>query len=147
MKVILLKDVKKVGKKFEVKDVADGFALNFLIPRKFAEVSNDSNTRKVETLKVRDTAEKKIQEDLLMKNLKGLEGITLELKENANGKGHLFKGVHKEEIVAGLKTQGHLDIPSDYIVLEKPIKEVGEHTIEVKVQDKSANFKLVISAQ
>ncbi len=147
MKVILLKDVRKVGKKFEVKDVADGYALNFLIPRKMAEVSNPSNTKKIETIKVRDEAEKKIQEDLLVKNLKGLDGITLELKENANNKGHLFKGVHKEEIVAGLKSQGHLDIAPEYIVLEKPIKEVGEFEIEAKVQDKSAKFKLVIAAQ
>ncbi len=51
MKVILLKDVRKVGKKFETKDVADGFALNFLIPRKLAEVSNVSNSKKMETMK------------------------------------------------------------------------------------------------
>lgn len=147
MKVILLKDVRKVGKKFDIKDVADGFALNFLIPRKLAEVSNDSNTRKVESLKVGDVAKKKIQEDLLLKNLKNLDGITLEIKANANDKGHLFKGIHKEEIVEELTKQGHLDMSLDYIELEKPIKEVGEFPIEVKVQDKAVTFKLVISAQ
>jgi large subunit ribosomal protein L9 len=147
MKVILLKDVKKVGKKFDVKDVADGYALNFLIPQKLAEVSNASNMKKLEAYKTQDEAHKKVQEDLLMKNLKSLEGITLELKEAANDKGSLFKGVHKAEIAAGLKTQGHLDITPDYIILEKPIKQVGETEIEVKVQNKSAKFKLVISAQ
>ncbi len=147
MKVILLKDVRKIGKKFEVKEVSNGYALNYLIPNRMAEVSNESNVKKIENLRVRDQAEKKIQEDLLIKNLKGLEGITIELKENANEKGHLFKGVHKEEIVEALKAQGHLDIPADYIMLDKQIKEVGEHTIEVKVQEKSVSFKLVISAQ
>ncbi|MES2436867.1 MAG: 50S ribosomal protein L9 [Patescibacteria group bacterium] len=147
MKVILLKDVKKVGKKFEVKDVADGYALNFLIPNKMAEVSNPSNTKKLDNWKTLDAAERKIQEDLLMKNLKALDGITLEIKENANEKGHLFKGVNKEEIVAELKKQGHLDIPAEYIDIEKPFKEVGEHTVAVKIGEKSAKFKLVISAQ
>ncbi len=147
MKVILLKDVKKLGKKFEIKSVADGFALNFLIPQRLAEVSNDSNMSKLNARKTMDEAQKKIQEDLLMKNLKSLDGVTLELKEAANDKGHLFKGVHKEEITAGLKSQGHLDITPNYIVLDKPIKEVGEYEIEAKVQEKSVKFKLVISAQ
>ncbi len=146
MKVILLKDVKKVGRRFDVKDVADGYALNFLIPRKLAEISNASNAKKHATLKIQSDAEKKIQEDLLSKNLKSLDGITIELSEPANDKGSLFKGVHKEEIVAALKAQGHLDITPDYIVLEKPLKEVGEHSVEAKVQDKSATFKVVIVA-
>ncbi len=147
MKVILLKDVRKVGKKFEVKDVADGYALNFLIPNKLVEVSTATSNKKLEALKVRDEAEKKINEDLLMKNLKSLEGITLELTEKANDKGHLFKGVHKDEIVAGLKAKGHIDITPEYIILEKPLKEVGEYDIEAQVQDKSVKFKVVIAAK
>ena len=147
MKVILLKDIKKVGKKFDIKDVSDGYALNFLIPQKFAEVSNTSNAKKINGMKATFEAQKKIQEDLLSKNLKSLEGISIELKESANEKGHLFKGVHKEEIVAALKAQGHLDITADYIVLDKPLKEVGEHKVEAKVQEKSATFKVVISAE
>ncbi len=146
MKVILLKDVRKVGRKFEIKEVSNGYALNYLIPHKLAEVSNESNTKKLQTRKAQDEAEKKVQEDLLMKNLKSLDGITLEISENANEKGHLFKGVHNEEIVAALKLQGHLDILPEYIVLEKPLKELGEHTVVAKVQDKSVSFKVVITA-
>ncbi len=147
MKVILLKDVRKVGKKFEMKNVADGYALNFLIPRKLAEVSNTSNQKKVETLIARDHAEKKVQEDLLMKNLMSIDGKVVELKENANEKGNLFKGVHKEEIVEAMKKQGHIDISPEYLVLEKPIKQIGDYEIEVKVQHMSAKLKLTISAK
>jgi len=146
MKVILLKDVRNVGKKFEVKDVSDGYAFNFLIPRKLAEVSTPSAMKKLEQHKAQEAAQKKIQEDLLMKNLKGLEGVALELKESANEKGHLFKGVHKEEIITELKKQGHLDLAPEYIMLEKPIKEVGEHMIDVQVQDKKAKFKVNVVA-
>ncbi len=147
MKVILLKDVRKIGKKFEVKDVSDGYALNFLIPNKLAEISTAKSLKKLESLKSLAEADRKIQEDLLMKNLKSLEGVTLTLTESANDKGHLFKGVHKEEIIAELKKQASIDMIPEYIVLDKPIKEVGEHTIEVKVQDKTASFKLNITAQ
>ncbi len=147
MKVILLKDAKKVGKKFEVKEVSDGYALNFLIPNRVAEVATTSSLSKLETLKTREAQEKKVQEDLLVMNLKSLDGVTIELEEPANEKGSLFKGVHKEEIVGALKTQGHLDLLPEYIMLEKPIKEVGEHLIEAKVQDKTVKFKVVISAK
>ncbi len=147
MKVILLKDVRKVGKKFEVKDVADGYAFNFLIPNKLAEVANASNTKRVDTMKVRDEAEKKIQEDLLVKNLKSIDGITVELAAPANDKGHLFKGVHQQEIVEALKAKGHLEIPAEYIVLEKPLKTLGDHKVEAKIQNKSATFTLTIIAE
>lgn len=147
MKVILLQDIKKVGKKFEMKTVADGYALNFLIPRKLAEVSNDSNMRKIETLKVKAAAEMKVQEDLLMKNLKNINGIVITLSEKANEKGHLFKGIHKEDLIAAIKAQTELDITPEYIALEKPLKEVGEFPVEVKVQDKSATFKVVVGAR
>lgn len=146
MKVILLQDVRKVGKKHEVKNVADGYALNFLIPNKLAEAATDSAMKKVENAKIKEAAEKKIKEDLLMKNLKGLSGITVEIKESANEKGNLFKGVHSEEIVKALKEQGHLDLLPEYIVLEKPIKDVGEHEIDVTVQSKTVKFKVNIIA-
>src|SRR4051812_15106313 len=107
MKVILLKDVRKVGKKYEIKDVSDGFALNFLIPRKLAEVSSAQALKKLEQRKSQDAATMKVQEDLLLKNLKSLEGATVTLQEQANDKGHLFKGVHSEEIVTAIREQLH----------------------------------------
>jgi large subunit ribosomal protein L9 len=87
-----------------------------------------------------------VQEDLLLMNLKAIEGVTLEISEKANEKGHLFAGVHKEEIIAHMKKDKHIDLLPDFIVLEKPIKEVGEHSVEIKVKDKSAKLKLVITA-
>lgn len=147
MKVILLKDVKNVGKKYETKEVSDGHALNFLIPNKLAETATESSLKRVQNIKAREEGEKRVNEDLLMKNVKDVNDITLEIKETANDKGHLFKGVHQKEIADELKKQGHLDLLPEYIMLEKPIKEVGEHIIEVKVQDKTAKFKLVITAE
>jgi large subunit ribosomal protein L9 len=147
MKVILLKDVKKVGQKYEVKDVSAGYALNFLIPNKFAEAATSSSLSRLDSSKAKADAEKKIQEDLLVKNIKSLEGVGIELKEPANDKGSLFKGIHKEEIAAAIKKQTQLDITPEYITLDKPIKEVGEHTLEVKVQDKIATFKVTVAAK
>lgn len=146
MKVILLKDVKKVGRKFEAKEVSSGYALNFLIPRKLAEAATASNEKRLGHLKAKADGEMKVREDLLMKNMKNIEGKTIEMSESANDKGHLFKGIHNDEIVAAIKNQTELDLSADHLMIEKPIKEVGEHDVEVKVQDKMVKFKLVVTA-
>lgn len=145
MKIILLKDVAKVGKKYDVKNVSDGHALNLLIPKGLAINADVAALKRVEKLKAEDTAHKKVQEDLLLMNLKAIEGVTLEIAEKANEKGHLFAGVHKEEIIAKMKSEKHIDLLPDFIVLDKPIKEVGEHRVEIRVKDKVAKLKLVIT--
>ncbi len=146
MKIILLQDIAKVGKKYDVKNVSDGYALNLLIPKGLAVTANASALKRVEKLKLEDVTHKKVQEDLLLMNLKAVEGATLEMSEKANEKGHLFAGVHKAEIIAKMKSDKHIDLLPEFIVLEKPIKEVGEHTVEIKVKDKTAKLKLVITA-
>ncbi|MES3005571.1 MAG: 50S ribosomal protein L9 [Patescibacteria group bacterium] len=146
MKVILLKDVQKVGKKFQIVDVADGFAMNSLLPRGLAENATPKAIVRAEKFKSEEAADQKVREDLLMKNLKDIGGVKFEIIGKANEKGHLFAGIHKEELVPALKEQTRLDIDPQYIVLDKPIKEVGEHKVEVKVQDKTVEFTVVIKA-
>jgi len=147
MKVILLKDVAKLGKKYEIKEVSDGHAVNFLIPRGLVHPASNANLKKVETQKSQDVNEKKVQADLLLKNLQDIEGIVVNMTEKANDKGHLFAGIHKEELIIVIKEQTRLDILPEFIVLEKPIKEVGEHQISVMVQDRTVTFKLVVTAK
>lgn|SRR3989338_6983930 len=145
MKVILLQDVTKIGKKYEEKVVADGYAINFLIPKGLAEIATSSAVKKNQNLKAYSVVEKKIQDDLLSMNLKSIEGLTLEIKEKANEKGHLFAGIQKKEIVAKLKSEKRIDLLPEFIMLDKPIKEVGEYVIEIKVKDKTAMLKLVVT--
>jgi large subunit ribosomal protein L9 len=147
MKVILLKDVQGMGKKFDLKTVAEGHALNFLIPRGLAKVATDDVVKKAEVEKARWAEERKIQEDLMIKNLKQLAELTIHIHEKANPKGHLFAGLHAQEIAALVKKESQLDVAPEWIQLDKPIKSVGEHVIEVKVQDKVASFKLVVEAK
>jgi large subunit ribosomal protein L9 len=156
MKIILLKDVPKLGKKFDVKDVSSGHALNLLIPQGLAVSATPEQMKRVLVDKERLDAERKIHEDLLIKNIKDLEGTTLTICSKANDKGHLFAGIHREELVAELKKQTELQIDPSFIQLEHPIKEVGEYSIEVMSPvpidtqsgkgGKSAKFKVVITA-
>jgi len=146
MKVILLQDVKKIGLKHTVKEVADGFAHNFLIPRGLAENATKDKLEKLEALKLSMDEERKVQNDLLAKNLKTLKSAKIEISVKANEKGHLFKGIHADEIVKALKEKGHVDINEDMIDASLPLKEIGEFKINVVVGEEKVNFTLIIKA-
>lgn len=147
MKIILLKDIAKVGRKYDVKNISDGYALNMLIPKGLAVIATADTVKRIDLEKSRDEGERKIRHDLLLKNLSELDGVTIKLTEKANEKGHLFAGVHKIEIIPAILEQTRLQISEENIILDKPIKEVGEHTVEVRAGNKSAKFILDIKAK
>ena len=147
MKVILLKDVPKLGKRYDTKDVSDGHALNLLIPRGMAIAATRDAVKRIGVEKAKLDGEKKVHEELMAQNLKQLENVTLNVAGKANEKGHLFAGLHREEIAAELAAQARVQVDPSFIELEHPIKEVGEHMIEVKAGGKSAKFKLTITAK
>ena len=144
MKIILLKNVPKVGKRFEVKEISDGYALNLLIPKGFATPATAEALKRLDLEKARAQGEEKVHNDLLTKNLEALEGKTITLTEKANEKGNLFAGVHKLEIIPAIEKQVRVQIDPDHIVLNKPIKEAGEHKVTVTAGGKSIVFNLDI---
>jgi large subunit ribosomal protein L9 len=144
MKIILLKDVKGVGKKYDVKMVGDGYAMNSLIPRGFAETATPANIKKMEVRKSTDTTMKAVDAELAKSNIEQLSAQTIEMSEKANEKGHLFAGVHTNEISEAIKKQIHLDILPEWIKLENAIKAVGEYDINVEWHGQTGVFKLAI---
>lgn len=147
MKIVLLKDVKGVGKKHDIKVVADGFALNSLIPQALAEVATTKALARVEMLKKEEEAQNKIHADLLSKNLKSIHDAVVTVTVDANEKGHLFAGLHAADIAPLVKEQTRIDVLPQFIQLEKPIKEIGTHKIDIKVQGKQATFTLEVKAK
>lgn len=146
MKVILLKDISGVGRKFDVKDVKSGYALNMLIPHGSAIAATPAALKRAEADRAKIDGDRKVREDLLAKNIKDLDGLTLTISGKANEKGHLFAGLHRDVIAAELNKQSKLQIDPSFINLDQPVKEVGEHKIGVSAGGKSATFKLVIQA-
>ncbi len=152
MKVILLKDIPSVGRRFDVKDVADGHALNFLLPQNMAETATEKALARLEKMKATHVETGKVKEDLLFKNIKSLDGVTVTITRPANEKGHLFAGIDAHQIVEAIKDQTQVDVAPEFIShekgsLEKPIKEVGEHKITVSVREKSAVFTLMVNGE
>lgn len=144
MKVVLIQDVAKVGRKNDIKDVSDGYAMNFLLPQGLAETATEKAIKRVELIKKQEIEQKKICQDLLLKNFDDLKGVKIEMEEVANDKGHLFAAVHAAEIVTVIKEQTRLDVEAEFIKLKEPIKTVGEHEIEVKVEDRTVTFTLIV---
>lgn len=146
MKVVLLKDVPSVGRKGEVKTVSDGHALNFLIPKKFAIVGTPAALAHAEQVKSAEEARRTVHEDLLFKNLALVHGLTMEMTGKANEQGHLFASIHPDAIAAELKKQKGIELLPEFVVLEKPIKELGEHVVTVKAHDKTGTLLLVVKS-
>lgn len=144
MKIILLKDVRKIGKRYEVKDVADGFALNKLIPAGEAVAATPQNLRTYESKRKDEEVRHAVNEELLMKNLAALKEARIEISGKVNDKGHLFAAIHADQIVAEAKKQAHIDLIPEFIILQKPIKEVGEHTVQVKTGTRAGYFTLIV---
>ena len=137
MKVIFLQDVPRVGKKHDIKEINDGYAMNFLFPRKLAEPATPKAIAELEKRKKNIEIEREVQEDLLLKNLEEIKGKAIIIKGKANEKGNLFSAIHKKEIIEEMKKQHHADIAEEFIVLEKPIKEVGEFDIPIEIKTKN----------
>lgn len=144
MKVIFLKDVPKVGRRFEAKEVSAGYARNFLIPNKLVEIATKKSLSKLEMLKSLHDEKVRETEARLMKELETIKGKTITLTEKANEKGHLFAGIHVQELLPHISKELGLELHPEHIKLEKPIKEVGEHQVEVHVQDKTAEFTVIV---
>ena len=144
MKVIFKRDYAKIGKKFQVKNVADGYALNFLIPNGYAVMATPQAEKELAQTIAQAESDKKIQNALLDKNLKAIADSKVEIRSSANEKGHLFSSIHKEQIVAELKSQLHIDITPELVHLDKPLKEVGEHKIKIGNSEKQGTLTLII---
>ena len=146
MRVIFLQDVPRVGKRHDVKEVNDGYAMNFLVPRKLAEPATPKALQALEQRQKEIAVEREVQEELLLKNLEEIKGKVVTLKAKADEKGHLFAQIHTKEIVDAMKAQHRADIGEEFIVLEKPIKAIGEFEIPIEIKGKKSSFKLIVEA-
>lgn len=145
MKVILLADVKKIGRKGEVKVVADGYATNLLFPKKLAEPATEAKLKAHEEARLAKEAEKVAQEMAYDRMVDTLRGGKVEIKARATEKGGLFKAVGQKEVAQAIREQKSLEFPVPMIVME-PLHSTGEHTIGLKSANKKADLIVSIVA-
>ena len=145
MKVVLLENVEKIGKKYDIKEVADGFARNFLIPKNLAKVATKEMIEWTELQK--EVAAKKAEEDL--KKTQGMassiDGQEVIMQVKIGDEGQLFESINAQKIVERLKEMG-FEIKKSQLDLPEPIKEVGEYPIRVKLEHNlEAQIQVIIN--
>ncbi len=132
MKVILVKDVKNLGRAGDTKEVADGFARNMLFPRGWAVEATPKRLQELE--RRRQSMEQKArQQEALAREVAGrLEGTVVNFKVAAGEGGRLFGSITAQEVAAALQKKG-FDLDKKKLILEEPLKNLGEHPVAVKL--------------
>jgi len=133
MKVILQQDVKGQGKKGQMIEVSEGYARNFLLPRKLAIAAT---TDAINTMNLKEKARKAEEARLKAEaeeTAKKLKDLTVKLTAKAGNGGRLFGAVTTKEISDGLKKQFSIDIPKQKLVLDEPIKAFGTYQVKAKL--------------
>lgn len=133
MKVILLDNIKGVGKKDEIINASDGYARNFLFPKKLAVEANNENMSKLKAKKQSEQYKKDVNKENAEKIAKKLNDITLTIKVKAGENGKIFGGVTSKEISEELKKQYKIDIDKKKIILNENIKNLGGFDISMKL--------------
>lgn len=146
MKVILLEDVKKVGKKGEIKEVADGYARNFLIARKLAVAASETSLKVLD----KENAIKKAHEEELKKEAEALKAklaqMTFEFKVNVKN-GRVFNSVSTKQLHDELKRQG-ITIDKRKIIDNEPITSLGYSNIRIELyKGVIGNIKVLLKEQ
>ena len=133
MKVVLLKDIENLGKKYDVKEIKDGYARNFLIPKGLVKLATEKNLKWLESQ--REVIKEESEEEL--KNVQGIatriDGLELNIPVKIGKEGQLFESVTPQKISEKLKELG-FEIKKTQIDLKEPIKEIGEFSIKVKFE-------------
>jgi large subunit ribosomal protein L9 len=131
MKVILLKDVAKIGRRFDVVTVPDGFALNKLIPKNLAEGATPENLKRLQNLSAKVAKDRENEELSFNEALAKLKDTHVEISVETNNEGRMFQALKADAITQAVKAAIGYDLGAEHIIMKTPVKTAGEHEVEL----------------
>ena len=131
MQIILLRDVAKVGRAHEVREVADGYARNVLIARGWAKVADAKALQEIKQLQQQAEAKQTKSQAVFNVLAAKLTVAPLTIKAKSDDKGHLFAAIHASDIAQAIKQATGLEVEEKNIDIATPIKSLGEHVVSV----------------
>ena len=135
MKVILLSDIKGVGKKDQIINANDGYARNYLFPKKLAVEATTGNLSNLKSKQESNQFRKDLQKDEAIKIAETMKNIKLSIKVKAGENGKIFGGVTSKEISESLKQQHNIEVDKKKINLSETIKNIGTYEVDIKLYE------------
>jgi large subunit ribosomal protein L9 len=142
-----MRDVKGMGRAHEAIETKDGYALNYLIPKKLAIPATPTAVKEAGARRARVLDQKDLDAKLLENNIAALAEANITIVMKANDKGHLYDAVAAPEISAAAKDQARIDLPENAIKLDRPIKELGRFDIPVSTGETFGRFTITIAGE
>ena len=133
MKVILLQDIKGVGKKDEIINASDGHAKNYLFPKKLAVPADKEHMSKLEAKKSSENHKKELEKEAANKNKEKIAKITLKISTKCGENGKIFGSITSKEIAENLKKQYQIEVDKKKVQLNEPIKVLGTTNVDIKL--------------
>lgn len=146
MELILLRDIDKVGEKHTVVTVKDGYGRNFLIPKGYAVIANDSNRGKLDEIKAKEAAELQARVDEFRAIAEQLNGKTIKIGAKAGQSNKIFGSVTNVQIAAAIQEQLNVEVERRKILMPEEIKELGTYTAKLDLHpdvEASIDFEVV----
>lgn len=145
MKVILLEDVKSLGKKNEIVEVAEGYGRNFLLPKKLAKEANNANVNQAKAVAATAAHHAAVRKDEAVVLAAQMQKISIKIPVKTGANGKMFGNVTSKDVADALKAQYDLEVDRRKIELKPPVKELGVYTAVAKLHpDVNAEFKVQI---
>ena len=144
MKVIHLQDIKGVGKKDEIINASDGYARNFLLPKKMAVEADKNNLNKLNVKKENEKQRKQNELENAKEIAEKIKTITLKIKAKSGENGKIFGGITSKEVAENLKEQYNINVDKKKISIQETIKMLGNYFVEIKLHE-GITAKLAIS--
>lgn len=143
MKIILIQDIEKLGKKLDLVEVKPGYARNFLIPRKLAILATKANLFQRENLLKKIEREKEKERERFEEIIKRIKEMEIKIPAKTGFKNELFEKITAEKIIKILKNQG-IELEEENIKLEEPIAKIGKYEIPVEIKSEIITLKIEI---
>jgi large subunit ribosomal protein L9 len=145
MKVILTDNIKGIGRIGDIKDVSDGYARNFLFPRKLGKPASDGAARELEGLKAKKLEAMALEKAQAEELAKKLEGLAVVLQGKSNEKGKLFSAITAADVAAAVSKEAGVHIAPESIVLTDHLKTIGDHSVRIALAGGlSADLKVTV---
>ncbi len=148
MEVVLLKDVSRLGEAGDVRDVAPGYARNYLIPKGLAAVATEATRKRVKERAAAEARREAAQKESAEEKAADLEGVELLFTPRVGESGRLYGSITKRDIIEQILEKTGEEIDTRQVMLEDSIKEVGEYQLEIELHsDVMQEIKVTVEAQ